>query len=436
MLIEFIVGNFRSIKDSVTLSMVAANLVSKDKALDTENVIRVDEDLRLLTSAAIYGANASGKSNLITAVSFMRHLVLNSSRETQSEDRIGVESFRLNTETENEPSFFETVFLLNGKKYRYGFKVNRHRVTAEWLFFVPSSREAKLFERVLDEINVSTRFREGKGIAERTRPNALFLSVVAQFNGEISSDILAWFRRLSVNLGVNDSGDLMLTANHFHQMEDKNFILQFIKDLDLGINDIRSELVAAPWNTEVSDNLKEFQEWLVRVTGNQLPGELPKITTVHRKYDSQGGTVRPEIFELDTQESAGTRRLFGLAFPILDALNRGRVLFIDEIDARLHPLITRKIISLFNSKRTNPNNGQLVFTTHDTNLLSNKLFRRDQIWFTEKDRFGVTHLYSLVELKVRNDASFEEDYIQGRYGAIPFINNDLHLVVGGVDGAE
>ena len=440
MLIEFTVGNFRSFKDPVTLSMVAANRVSKDKSLDEENTISVDDNLKLLTSAAIYGANASGKSNLVAAMRFMRDFVLDSARATQAEDQIEVERFRLSTETEDKPSFFELIFLLDSIKYRYGFEVTAQRVVAEWLFFVPGSREAKLFARELDDIKVSARFREGRGIEARTRPNALFLSVATQFNGEVSRKILTWFGQLAIILGIgDDSVALIMASERFHRTKDKEAILKFVKSLDLGINNVSSVRVTPPWDLEAFATFKELRDVLARIegqTGIQLPEGDISISTIHHKYDAQGNPVGTEVFDLGYQESAGTQRLFRLAFPVLDALSKGRVLVIDEMDARLHPLVTHAIIRLFNNKRNNPNNAQLIFTTHDTNLLSNKIFRRDQIWFVEKDRFGASHLYSLAEFKVRNDASFERDYIQGRYGAIPFINSDLQLVMGAENGKE
>jgi AAA15 family ATPase/GTPase len=155
---------------------------------------------------------------------------------------------------------------------------------------------------------------------------------------------------------------------------------------------------------------------------------LASVQTMHRKFDEKGNSVSTELFDLDEQESEGTQKVFALAGPLVDTLKDGKVLIIDEFDARIHPLISRAIVELFNSNETNPNNAQLIFMTHDTNLLSNKLFRRDQIWFTEKNRYGATDLYSLAEYKVRNDASFESDYIKGRYGAIPYIGNLNHLI--------
>ena len=161
----------------------------------------------------------------------------------------------------------------------------------------------------------------------------------------------------------------------------------------------------------------------------QAESERVSIQTAHKKFDENGRTVELEIFNLHSEESDGTEKLFYMTGPLLDVLSKGSILFIDEMEARLHPLITRALIGLFNSKENNPKGAQLVCTTHDTNLLSNKLFRRDQIWFSEKDHFGCSHLYSLAELKVRNDASFESEYFEGRYGAIPFLGNVRQVVI-------
>ncbi|MDS3862050.1 ATP-binding protein [Thermosynechococcaceae cyanobacterium BACA0444] len=189
MLIEFTVGNYRSFKEKVTFSMVATNLMSKNKSLDETNVFKVDEKLSLLKSAAIYGANASGKSNLAKALAFMRWFMSNSSRETQSTDKIRVEPFKLSTETDAQPSFFEIVFLMDQKTYRYGFEATPDEIVAEWLYYVPKSRETRLFERNKDKFNISRTYK-ADGIQQKTRKNALFLSVSAQFNVEIAENIL------------------------------------------------------------------------------------------------------------------------------------------------------------------------------------------------------------------------------------------------------
>ncbi|NET60776.1 MAG: ATP-binding protein [Symploca sp. SIO2E6] len=421
MLIEFSVANYRSFKEKVTFSMVAANLVAQDKEIDENNVFAIDDDLKLLKSAAIYGANASGKSNLTKALGFMRWFMINSSKETQSTEKIGVERFQLSTETEDQPSFFEIVFLLKGQQYRYGFEVNTDKVISEWLFYVPKSREAKLFERHDNDIS-STKKYQAEGIEKRTRQNALFLSVSAQFNVEIAEIILDWLsKKIAVISGLDDIGYRRYTISCLINDKNKDKIIKLIKKLDLAIDDIKAEEIKINANDlpeELPDKIKNFL----------LEGEAVSVKTMHRKFDNQGNYISTELFDLDNQESEGTQKIFALAGLLVDILKGGKVLIVDEFEARLHPLISRAIVELFNSRETNPNNAQLIFMTHDTNLLSNKLFRRDQIWFTEKGRFGSTDLYSLAEYKIRNDASFESDYIKGRYGAIPYLG-DLSKII-------
>ncbi|MBD2302013.1 ATP/GTP-binding protein [Nostoc sp. FACHB-190] len=416
MLIEFSVGNYRSFKDKVTFSMVAANIVAKDKQLDDNNVFAVDDELKLLKSAAIYGANASGKSNLAKAMNFMKWFMINSSKETQSTEKIRVEPFRLSTETETQPSLFEIVFLLNNKKYRYGFEANQERVVSEWLFYVPNKRETRLFERVnngnTDKINLSKTFK-GEGIHPKTRRNALFLSVAAQFNVEIAEIILNWLTtKLQIVSGLEDKNYLDYTIDSLSKEDSsKREIVQLIKQLDLSIKEIK--LI----KSIIHGNI----DYLFTI-----------IKTGHNKFDTEGNSVSIELFDLDSQESEGTQKIFFIAGLLINTLKEGKALIFDEFDARLHPLISKAIVTLFNSNETNYHNAQLIFMTHDTNLLTNKLFRRDQIWFTEKNKYGATDLYSLVEFKIRNDASFESDYIKGRYGAIPYIG-DLSQLFGEPD---
>ena len=422
MLIEFSVGNYRSFKDRVTFSMVAANLVSKEKSIDINNTFEIDEELKLLKSAAIYGANASGKSNLARALSFMKWFMVNSSKETQSTDEINVEPFRLSTETEGKPSYFELAFLMDGRKYRYGFEVTQERVISEWLFYVPNIRETSLFERQLDSIK-SSKVYNADGVQQRTRSNALFLSVSAQFNVEIAEIILEWLTdKLNIISGLHDGSYLNYTVKCF--MDDKADIVQLIKKLDLGISDIQVEQEDFTTDLLPDEMPDELKKLIVKAGG----GKATSIGISHRKFDADGNYKSIEEFDLESHESEGTKKVFALAGPLVTALKEGEILIIDEFDARLHPLISLAIVKLFNSKEANPNNAQLIFMTHDTNLLSNKIFRRDQIWFTEKNRYSATDLYSLAEYKIRNDASFESDYIKGRYGAIPYIGNLNHLI--------
>ena len=443
MLIEFTVGNYRSFKDPITFSMVAAKLRAKDKTLDDNNVFPLTDKISLLKSCALYGANASGKSNLVHAFRFMRHFVLNSVTGLRVDEPIDVEWFRLSMERENEPSFFEMVFYTEGKRYRYGFTVDKQKVHSEWLYHA-KVKETNLYYRENGSFELSNAFKEGKGLQDKTRDNALFLSVVAQFNGEIALTVLEWYNEMEVKFGVDDV-DREVTIAGLRDEPQRNDILSLMKKMDLGITGIKltprlSEEEVEQIDSFLASGSSKDGEQLLEIVdvahGIGFPADRMIVVTTHAIYDDNKTEDGPNIahFNIDTHESEGTKKLFALAGPILKILKEGKTLIIDELDARLHPLLTEAIIGLFNSNETNPNNAQLVFTTHDTNLLTNELFRRDQIWFTEKDKYGATDLYSLAEFKkIRNDASFEKDYISGKYGAIPFIGG-LHRLIGGTDG--
>lgn len=227
-------------------------------------------------------------------------------------------------------------------------------------------------------------------------------------------------------------GMRLFTIKNWMDGEYKEEILKLIQTLDLGIGHLIIEKSVND-NTlpeGLPEDLKNALTILLKKEGSESIG----IRTSHEQYDAEGQLVGQQFFNFDTQESEGTKKIFALAGPIIAALRSGHVFVIDELDARLHPLMTCELVRLFNSKETNPQHAQLIFTTHDTNLLGNDLFRRDQIWFTEKDYQGATNLYSLAEFKVdnakvRNDASYERDYIKGRYGAIPILGNFRSMVV-------
>ncbi|MDB9432420.1 AAA family ATPase [Microcystis aeruginosa] len=426
MLIGFSVGNYRSFKDVVTLSMVAAEDACGNDELDKNNVFKVNQQFSLLKSAAIYGANASGKSNLILAFNFMRRFVMNSAK-LQITDKIDVEDFRLSTETVDKPSFFEIVFQLKNKTYRYGFEATQKRVVSEWLFCTPRSRETKIFNRQGDKIEYSKNIEQGNILRGLTKKNTLFLSLAAQFNNSLAVEIVSWFSHLGVVSWLNAEFLKEITLEYLSDRQDLiDDVTKLIKKLDLSIDNLEIE------SRKISlDSLLQDLPDVVRNIISHSSGEIKSATikTYHPKYDSTGKMIELEIFDMDKHESDGTKKIFALSAPILDTLQRGEVLVIDELDARLHPLMTRNIIELFNSQKTNPKNAQLIFTTHDINLLSYKFLRRDQIWFTEKNHQGATDLYSLVEFADINNNTFEKDYIQGRYGAIPFIG-DLSTIIG------
>ena len=414
MLIEFSVGNYRSFKDVVTLSMVAADEAADNDELDKNNVFKVNQNFSLLKSAAIYGANASGKSNLILALYFMQSFVINSSK-LQITDKIDLEKFRLSSETEDKPSFFKIVFYLDNKTYEYSFEVTQERVISEGLSCTPKTRKTNIFSREKDKIKYSKSLLKGKDVKDLTKKNTLFLSIAAQFNDPLAGKILLWFSRLKIISGSQLENLRQLSIDYLSREQNlKNEIVFLIKKLDLSIKDMSIEVGRKP--------LDNFHKDIPDTVYNS-------IETYHEKYDLEGKVIGLESFQLNKHESRGTQKLFALLAPILSVLKASEVLIIDELDSLLHPLMAIAIIGLFNSQQTNPKNAQLIFATHDVNLLSNQLFRRDQIWFTEKNRQEATDLYSLVEFDIDNNASFEQDYIQGRYGAIPFIG-DLSKVIG------
>lgn len=424
MLVEFSVGNFLSFKTKTILSLAATSI---KEHVDT-NIFSA-ERLDLLKGAVIYGANTSGKSNFIRAMSTMRRLVLQSF-EQSSIDELDIIPFLLNTDTEKSPSFFETVFIIDNIRYRYGFEVDDKQIHAEWLFEAPKNAEKPLFIRESDGIEVMKGFPEGKDLEERTRENALFLAVADQFNGKIAKKIMQWFNNFITISGLSHERYKAVTFDMLENEQTNSKLLNFYKKLDLGFDDIT--IGKKPFDPK--ELPKDMPENLVKQLVTDFEGAFKiDIKTIHKKYDSKGKYVGNVEFDMRSQESSGTNKLFNISGPVFDVLNDGGVLVVDELEASLHSLLTLAITKLFNSKEFNRNNAQLIFATHDTNLLYYGNYRRDQIYFIEKDKYGSSGIYSLVEYKeegktVRKDRSFEKDYMEGRYGGIPFIGNLINAV--------
>ncbi len=418
MLIEFSVGNFLSIKDRQTLRMDASSISEhKDQLIDAGRY-------KLLRSAVIYGANASGKSNILKAIDIMQGIVTTSAAQSSNAE-LPIEPFLLSTETETAPSYFEVLFLIDGTRYRYGFEADTKKVQTEWFFESRKKQEKYLFLRNNDGIDVSEDFKEGKGLEDKTRDNALFLAICDQFNGKVARRVLEQFNSFLFVSGIEHHK----FRKHLFRLLDissiREHIMKIIRDLSLGISDIQVQKGDID-DAYLSNYAPEYQQFLF----DSLNGKrTTDVMVVHKKYSESNEPVSDVFFNLKASESAGTNKFFDLLAPLYLALDRGGLLIVDELDVKLHPLMTQAIIRFFNDPTLNPNNAQLIFTTHDTNLLTYGGFRRDQIYFTEKDQYGATCLYSLVEYqeengdKVRKDRSYEKDYIQGRYGAIPFIGD-------------
>lgn len=435
MLLEFTVENYLSFKDKTVLSMIAEK--NKDKV--EEQTVEITGKLRILKNAAIYGANASGKSNLLLAINFMHHFVIDSSKESQQGDLIKAESFKFNTDSEKKPSVFEMVFVCDSIVYRYGFEVTPEKVMSEWLFARYSARETQLFVRNEQNIQVGAKFKEGKKYIEAVRINTLFLSVCAQFNGTISLKILEWFRKVHVISCLEEKGYQGVTLNILNHEDtkldnQKRDLIAFIKGIDVGIENIVIQ------NKEDID-LDQFLEKLPTDEANRFREKLKKqkkndtnetdksikiskleIKATHNKYNKNKQLISSDDYDFGI-ESKGTQKIFNLAGPIIDTMYKGGVLFIDEIQNSLHTNLVIGLVKFFVKNKININ-AQFIFTTHDVNILASDILRRDEFWFVEKNKYGESELTCLVDFDehVRKDARLDKDYLRGRYGAIPFFN--------------
>jgi len=446
MLVQFSVGNFLSFKDVVTFSMVGSNPIKEHEGSDELSNVFYDttEKIKLLKSAVLYGANGSGKSNLLSAMVFFKEFILTSSNEKQATDEIDTIPFLLSAETDSKPSSFEMVFYLENIRFRYGFQVDTEKVHTEWLFMFEENTmktERRLFTREFQEITVNAKsFKEGKGLENKTRPNALFLSTVAQLNGEIATKILNYFKNNLKNIsGLDDEQYIKFTIEKCNkEPKFRTQLVEFFKSIQIGFEDFEiieeNQLFENLFNLptiipfELQDILKDIKSLQTKMKNLQnakVESKNIKLSFLHKKFDETDNFM--ELVALDFGlQSKGTQKLFNIFGILVDTIENDKVLVVDELDSRLHTLLTMELIKFFHTKANKK--GQLIFASHDTNLLRKEIFRRDQIWFTEKNHFGATDLYSLVEYKinqstVRNDASFEKDYLLGKYGAIPFLGN-------------
>lgn len=421
MLIEFSVTNYKSILARQTLNM-AASAYSELESLNTFAPDQDDGVPRLLRSTVLYGPNASGKSTLIQALRFVEDQVLNSQKESQAGDAIDVAPFRLTAASRAADSEFEVTFVEQGVRYEYGFCCNRERFTEEWLIAYPLGRPQKWFHRVFDVeagkdvYKFSTSFLGGKRRhdlwEEQTRPNALFFSTVIQLNNEQLKPAFDWFKlRLRVVDSVRGFSP-SYTLRRCDKDEDRQRVVAFMNSADLSIADIQ---------------LKETV-----LSAESLPKDMPTAIRDEFLKDMAGKRfIEPRFFHKDvntteivefdeSEESDGTRALFAFAGPWLDVIENERVLVVDELDNSLHPLLVHQLVKRLHHEGTK---AQLIFTTHDTTLLSQKLLRRDQVWFMEKDDKSATRLYPLSDFSPRDNEAIERGYLNGRYGGIPFLKD-------------
>lgn len=403
MLIQFNFSNFKSYKDEVSLDMTTTSIKEHPY-----NTIINSKGEGYVKVAAIYGANASGKSGVIDAFNFMRFFVLNSfKRESEGAD-IPLKRFAFDKSSRNGKSEFEVFFTYENKEYQYGFVVDNKRVYEEWLYkrdFRGKDKYNTLFERSYGKVNCGENLKDAKVFTDLVGESTLFLSLISNAKIKEAKNIYNWFLNTQVMDLGNAAIEALITRVLPIKIKDEKYLKsfeRFLKAIDIGIDGIRIE--------EIKHTSSEEDETTC------------KVYSKHASIDASGYIEIPF-----SEESGGTQKMFGLYNFLFNCLNEGNTLFIDELDAKLHPLLLRYIINMFHNPDINKNNAQLIYTTHDVSTLTKETFRRDQIWFCEKDKKGISNLYSLVEYKlendkkVRNDATYNKDYLAGRYGAIPLL---------------
>lgn len=418
MFIEFDFGNFRSFRDQQKFSMEASPLRSNDNGLLEGNVFEI-ASLRLLKSKAIYGSNASGKSNLAKALADFCHMVSSSVIQEGLPRRTWDDRFKLITDWDDSPVFFQYIFLYNEIIYRYGFQILGASISYEWLYAVSGDNEIEYFMRKglglevnKDAFSGSDSFIQQviKGDNELFRDDSLFLTAGALNGNKLLAGLRNEIRSIITVDGVYDEDAIGYTMKHLVHGTDiqKQAIKQLLKAADTGVEDLEIR--------ELPDELLDRQ--------HTKEGARPvSVFTSHSRYDEHGTFKDKITVPFGEWESEGTGKLLGLSGLILDAINQGRTIVIDEFDARFHPNLTLKIVQLFHNKITNPNNAQIIFVTHDSGLLRRADLRRDQICLVDKDTYGVSTITNLIEYKgVRKDASYEKEYLNGSYSAVPFLD--------------
>lgn len=414
MLLEFRLHNYRSIRDEQALNLVASG---GDKELAATHLAPTGLKAvpHAVRSAVVVGPNASGKSTLLGGLDYMRAVVAESATGLQPGATFNVQPFKLDESSIKAPTGFEITFLLDGVRYQYAFAMTAQRIVSESLVVYRTSKPAQWFSRRLGDDGESYGYEFSTHLTgprklwqESTRPNALFLSTAAQLNSELLSPVFRWIAGSIVYLPARAALNSAVTTAMLATMEGRTQIRDFLVSADISIADI--------WVVPAKERRAR---WMVQAQAGSLAplgGEEVESQVPVFQHTTPKGSAKLDLQE----ESDGTQRLYGLAAPVLDVLREGRVLVVDELDSSLHTLLVRRLVSMFHDPALNRRGAQLVFSTHDTSLLDHTLFRRDQIWFTEKDPDQATRLYPLTDFSPRKHEAWERGYLMGRYGAVPF----------------
>ncbi len=421
MLLRFSVTNHLSLRDRQELSMVASTLDDATTGLIACSHVPGSS---LLPSVVIYGTNASGKSNLVDAIRWAQSAIRRSHSGREPNEAIPRTPFVLDTESQDAPTRIEFDFVAGNIRYHYGFEANDEAFVAEWLYSFPNNKRLMLFERE----GMTFRFgRSLKGhnhiISELTRPNSLFLSAAAQNRHEGLATIHRYFQ--SIQIDLEQSVNPQSLADRLAGRNQDERIIQFLSEVGTGIVGYQVH------EQEIDERSVKIQEGIRAVFKSQFGLSVPSLEPLRTrrsiKLTHRARAAENAMLEF-TQESMGTQRLLALLVSVFRALDGGTPLVVDELDASLHTRACEMLFELFASKSANPNGAQLIATTHDTNLLNARSLRRDQVWFTEKDREGTTHIYPLTEFRTRKSDNLARGYLQGRYGAIPFSGRAADLV--------
>ncbi|MBQ9327032.1 MAG: ATP-binding protein [Solobacterium sp.] len=410
MLLQFNVKNFLSIKDEVTLTAFA------NASKEHEDNLIVSGRERILPTLALYGANAAGKSNIFKALT-AAILLVRRSNTLQINMSTGVEPFLFDEKTQNEKTKMDFLFVHNGKKYEYGFLADTNYIYEEYLYEYKSSRPTMIFERSeVTNYKFTSSYRHLSEYQSKNTSNKLFLCTATSWNCEETRDAYLWFAE-----GIDTYDQLAIQNNQFLEYLDRNknrpeakeFLLSMLKHAEINIQDYEFE-------SNIIDNPAIPFPPGIQIDRVMLANvKQYRLDTIHQ-IEQSDGSIKNYKLSFD-HESDGTMLLFAYGPIIMEALEKGRTIIIDELDNSLHPNLSKYLIELFNDKEVNRNGAQLIFNSHDISLLDLSLFRRDQIYFVEKDnRTGVTDLYSLADFSPRKSENIQKGYLQGRYGAIPF----------------
>ncbi len=444
MLIEFSTENFRSIKDKVTLTLKAAtdNTISKNVAkIKLPQIEGKLNTHRILKTSIIYGANASGKSNILRAMNIIRQIILHSNMH-QPNQEFPIDNFRLDFTCATKPTAFEFIFIHNNVKYAYQVVLTKKKVIEENLYHWPNGRQVKIFERANNSIEIGNSYKGNnkedelrtKIYAEDTAENILFLSMANRVNIQPIKDAFNWFAtKLVIMYRQNVIGQdtTRMIAEHMISQQE---VLNYLKVADSQIADfmiVENEIEDVEQNAFMNNFIKTVilpeiarKENIKIEDVGKIVGKNISEKTKRYAINEKGEKV---LVDFDfSDESDGTQRYYGLIGPIISCLKRGCTILFDELELRLHPLLSKGIIDLFTSD-LNLKNSQLIITSHDVNLLDTKgLFRKDQIWFVEKNEMSATELYSLDDFKgVRNSMIHSKNYLRGNFGAVPDLDWEI-----------